>query len=179
MSWGSTSWGSKPRPVVRLVRLLLGPCLLSLAAVACSTVSVPPEPAPTRPTTTTATQSGPAAEVVSLTNARRAAAGCGPLASQAQLTRAAQLHANDMAANNYFAHNSQDGRAPWDRARQQGFTGRGIGENIAKGYPTASAVMDGWMNSPGHRANIENCAYRHIGVGYHAATKTWVQLFGT
>jgi uncharacterized protein YkwD len=170
------SWGSKPQPVIRLVRLLLGPCLLSLAAVACSTVAVPPEPAPT---TTAPPRSGPAAEVVSLTNARRAAAGCGPLASQAQLTRAAQLHADDMAANNYFAHTSQDGRAPWDRAQAQGFTGRGIGENIARGYPTARAVVDAWMNSSGHRANIENCAYRSIGVGYHAATKTWVQLFGT
>jgi uncharacterized protein YkwD len=171
MSWGRTSWGRTPQPVVRLVRTLLIPCLLSLVAVACSSVAAPPQPAPSRPT--------PAAEVVSLTNARRAAAGCRPVASQPQLTRAAQLHADDMAAHDYFAHISQDGRAPWDRARQQGFTGRGIGENIARGYPTARAVVDAWMGSQGHRANIENCAYRYIGVGYHAATKTWVQLFGT
>jgi uncharacterized protein YkwD len=165
------SWGSKPQPVLRLVRLVLGPCLLLLGVVGCSTVAPPPQPAPTRPS--------PATEVVSLTNARRAAAGCQALASQAQLTRAAQLHADDMAANDYFAHYSQDGRAPWDRARQQGFAGGGIGENIARGYPTARAVVDAWMGSQGHRANIENCAYRHIGIGYHAATKTWVQLFGT
>ena len=163
------SWGRTHSPVMRLVRMLLGPCLLTVVAVGCSTVATPPAPAPTTP----------AAEVVTLTNARRAAAGCGPVASQAQLTRAAQLHADDMAANHYFAHVSQDGRAPWDRARQQGFTGRGIGENIARGYQTARAVMEGWMGSPGHRANIENCSYRYIGVGYHAGTKTWVQLFGT
>ena len=165
-SWG-TSWGSSRR----LTRLLLGPCLLLLATVGCSSVAAPPQPAPSRPT--------PAADVVSLTNARRAAAGCGPVASQPQLTRAAQLHADDMAAHDYFAHTSLDGRAPWDRARQQGFTGRGIGENIARGYATARAVVDAWMGSSGHRANIENCAYRYIGVGYHAPTKTWVQLFGT
>jgi uncharacterized protein YkwD len=169
------SWGRKRQPLVRLVRLLLGPCLLTLAVVGCSTVGVPPEPAPT----TTAPRTGPAAEVISLTNTRRAAAGCGSLASQPQLTRAAQLHADDMAANGYFSHTGQDGRAPWDRARQQGFSGRGIGENIAKGYPTARAVVDAWIASSGHRANIENCSYRYIGVGYHAGTKTWVQLFGT
>jgi uncharacterized protein YkwD len=170
------SWGRKRQPLARLVRLLLGPCLLTLAVVGCSTVGVPREPAPAPAPTT---RPGPAAEVVALTNARRSAAGCGSLAPQPQLTRAAQLHADDMAANNYFAHTSQDGRAPWDRARQQGFTGRGIGENIAKGYPTARAVVDAWIGSSGHRANIENCSYRHIGVGYHAGTKTWVQLFGT
>jgi uncharacterized protein YkwD len=115
----------------------------------------------------------------SLTNARRAAAGCGALSSQSQLTRAAQVHADDMAANDYFSHTGRDARAPWDRARAQGFTGRGIGENIARGYASARAVVDGWIDSPGHRANIENCAYRYIGVGYHAGTRTWVQLFGT
>ena len=118
------------------------------------------------------------AEVVSLTNARRAEAGCGPATPQPQLTRAAQLHADDMAENDYFSHTSRDGRAPWDRAREQGYTGRSIGENIARGYPTARAVMDGWMGSGGHRANIENCSWRHIGVGYDAGTRTWVQMFG-
>ena len=164
MSWGTGR---------RLALTVLGPCLLAAATVGCSTVSVPPEPAPTPARQT------PAAQVVSLTNARRAAAGCGSLSSQSQLTRAAQLHADDMAANDYFSHTSPDGRAPWDRARAQGFTGRGIGENIARGYPSARAVVDGWIGSAGHRANIENCAYRYIGVGYDAGTRTWVQLFGT
>jgi uncharacterized protein YkwD len=168
------SWGRRPKTPIRLVRLVVGPGLLALGALGCSAVSLPPDPAPTA----APSRPGPAAEVVSLTNARRAAAGCGPVASQPQLTRAAQIHADDMAANDYFAHSSQDGRAPWDRARQQGFTGRGIGENIARGYATPRAVVDGWMGSSGHRANIENCAYRSIGVGYHAGTKTWVQLFG-
>jgi uncharacterized protein YkwD len=162
-------WGRSPQPVRRLALFVLGPCLLTFGALGCSNAGQPtPSPG-----------SGPAAEVVTITNARRAEAGCGRVTSQSQLTRAAQLHAEDMAANRYFSHTGLDGRLPWDRAADQGFTGRGIGENIAQGYPTASSVMTGWMNSSGHRANIENCSYRYIGVGYHAGTKTWVQLYGT
>lgn len=170
------SWGRTRRPTIRLGFLLLGSSLLSLATIGCSTVSAPPRPAPAEnPPPVT---SGPVAEVISLTNARRASAGCGPVTAQRQLTRAAQLHADDMAANGYFSHTGQDGRAPWDRARAEGYTGRSMGENIARGYQTARAVLDGWMGSSGHRANIENCTWRHIGVGYHAGTKTWVQMFG-
>jgi uncharacterized protein YkwD len=157
-----------------LALTVLGPCLLAAGTIGCAGAAPPPPP-----TTTTTPAPTPAAEVVSLTNARRAAAGCGPVASQPQLARAAQGHADDMAAHGYFSHTGRDGSAPWDRARAQGYTGSGIGENIAQGYPTAAAVVDGWMNSSGHRANIENCAYGSIGVGYHAATKTWVQVFGT
>jgi uncharacterized protein YkwD len=142
--------------------------------------TVPPEdPPPTAPPTTIPPDSGPAAEVLALTNERRAAAGCGPLEAQPQLTAAAQAHAEDMAANNYFSHTGQDGRLPWDRAGDAGYQWRGIGENIAKGYPDAEAVMSGWMSSSGHRANIENCGYQELGVGYDAGTRMWVQLFGT
>ena len=170
-------WGPRPQSARRLVLTVLGPCLLAAGTIGCSG-SAPPRP-PTTTTTTAPRPVGAAAEVVSLTNARRAAAGCGPVASQAQLTRAAQGHADDMAAHGYFSHTGRDGSAPWDRARAQGYTGNGIGENIAQGYPSAAAVVEGWMNSSGHRENIENCSWRNIGVGYHAGTKTWVQLFGT
>ena len=162
------SWGRRPRSVRRLVLLVLGPCLLSLAALGCA-----PSPTPTPPPS-----GGPAAEVVTLTNARRAAAGCAPVTAQGQLTLAAQLHADDMARYDYFSHTGRDGSLPWDRARAMGYTGRTMGENIARGYQTPQAVVEGWINSPGHRANIENCAYRHIGVGYDAASRTRVQLFG-
>lgn len=164
---------------------MLGPCLLSLAILGCAGFSPPSRPAPTTTTTTTAatataaaSEPGPVAEVVSLTNERRAAAGCDPVVPQDQLGQAAQLHAEDMAANHYFDHHSQDGRAPWDRAREQAYSGRGIGENIARGYPSAEAVVEAWMASSGHRTNIENCAWRDIGIGYEAGTHTWVQLFG-
>jgi uncharacterized protein YkwD len=167
MSWGSTR---------RLALTVLGSSLLSLASIGCTTISGSPRPAPSE--NAAPATSGAVAEVISLTNDRRASAGCEPVAAQGQLTRAAQLHAEDMAANRYFSHTSQDGQAPWDRARAQGYTGRGIGENIASGYPTPRAVVDAWMGSSGHRANIENCAWRHIGIGYDAASRTWVQLFG-
>jgi uncharacterized protein YkwD len=84
-----------------------------------------------------------------------------------------------MAANDYFDHTSQDGRSPTDRAAEQGYEG-GVGENIAAGYPDADAVMEGWMNSEGHRANILNCDYDVIGIGVadRDGTLYWVQNFG-
>jgi hypothetical protein len=128
--------------------------------------------------TTAAQTEGPPAEVISLTNARRAEGGCGPVAAQGELARAAQGHADDMAANDYFDHQSQDGRSPGDRAAAQGYTGNGWGENIAQGQQTPADVVEGWMNSEGHRANIMNCDWTSIGVGYNAEARTWVQVFG-
>ena len=84
-----------------------------------------------------------------------------------------------MAANDYFDHTSQDGRGPTERAAEQGYEG-GVGENIAAGYPDAESVMEGWMNSEGHRANILNCDYDVLGVGVadRDGTLYWVQNFG-
>jgi uncharacterized protein YkwD len=141
-------------------------------AVSTATWASPVDAAP-------AQTSGPAAEVITLTNARRAEAGCGPVAAQSELTRAAQGHADDMAAQGYFSHTGLDGSAPWDRTGAQGYTGNGVGENIAQGYPSPQAVVEGWMGSDGHRENIENCSWTSIGVGYHAASNTWVQNFGS
>jgi len=119
------------------------------------------------------------AEVFDLVNQARAEAGCGALERDSRLDKAALLHAEDMAANDYFSHDSQDGRSPTDRAAEQGYEG-GVGENIAAGYPDAEAVMEGWMNSEGHRANILNCGYDVIGVGAadRDGTIYWVQDFG-
>ncbi|HEX2144827.1 MAG TPA: CAP domain-containing protein [Glycomyces sp.] len=119
------------------------------------------------------------AAVEDLVNRARGDAGCGDLARDANLDDAARLHAEDMAANDYFSHTSQDGRSPSDRAADQGYQG-GVGENIAAGYPDAESVMDGWMNSEGHRANILNCGYAVIGIGIadRDGTLYWVQNFG-
>lgn len=119
------------------------------------------------------------AEVLSIVNDRRAENGCGALERDSRLDTAARLHAEDMAVNDYFDHTSQDGRTPTDRAHDQGYEG-GVGENIAYGYPDAEAVMEGWMNSEGHRANILNCDYDVIGIGAHDRDGTvyWVQMFG-
>ena len=69
-----------------------------------------------------------------------------------------------MGEHGYFAHNSQDGRSPFDRMRAAGYSGGLMGENIAAGQPTPAAVMDAWMHSAGHRANILNRRFRAVGL---------------
>ncbi|MCK2217004.1 CAP domain-containing protein [Actinomadura sp. ATCC 31491] len=116
-------------------------------------------------------------EVVRLTNAERAKGGCRPLTHDARLRRAAFGHSADMAKNDYFEHDSQDGRDLVDRIRATGFTGSAWAENIAMGQRTAAEVVKGWMRSAGHRQNIMNCAYTHIGVG--AAKDAQGQIYWT
>lgn len=110
-----------------------------------------------------------------LVNAHRAAAGCPALRADDQLVRAATLHAQDMVAQGYFSHTSLDGRTFGDRITAQGYARPG-GENIAAGQQSAQAVVDAWMSSEGHRANILSCDYTTMGLG--RAGNTWVQVFG-
>lgn len=144
-----------------------------------TTTTTAPRTTTTQRTTTTAAPQPPSQveQVVALVNDARAAVGCEPLTVDEELTAAAQLHAEDMAARNYMDHVNPEGMDPQDRAAAQGFTDP-VGENIAMGYPDAQAVMDGWMNSPGHRANIENCDYQTIGVGVDTDGWYWAQEFG-
>ncbi|KUN81436.1 CAP domain-containing protein [Streptomyces griseoruber] len=121
------------------------------------------------------------AEVVELTNRERTRAGLRPLAVDPLLTAAAQAHCADMVARAFYAHTSPEGSQPWDRAAAAGSTRRTIGENIACGQRSAAEVVEGWMNSPGHRANILKPAFTHIGVGYAGGGPSgtyWTQLFG-
>lgn len=145
--------------------------------------------APTTPTTTPSTF---AQQVLTLTNSARAVARtCGTttyaaapaLAYNAGLAQSAQGHASDMASKNYFSHTSQDGRTFSQRISATGYAWRTIGENIAAGQSTPAAVVNGWLQSPGHCANIMNPAFKELGVGYaYSATSTykyyWVQDFG-
>jgi uncharacterized protein YkwD len=144
-----------------------------------TTTTVPPTTTvpSTPPTTTAPPASGTTAEVASLTNAERAKAGCAALRVDSRLATSAQGHAADMATNNYFSHVSLDGRTFDQRIRAAGYPSPG-GENIAKGYTSAAAVMTGWMNSTGHRANILNCSFTALGVGFDARGNYWVQNFG-
>ncbi|MFF7389156.1 CAP domain-containing protein [Streptomyces scabiei] len=122
-----------------------------------------------------------ATEVIALTNTERAAAGLPPLSPDPHLTTAAQAHSADMVARAFYSHTSPDGREPWHRAAAAGSTRRSIGENIACGQRSAAEVVRGWMNSPGHRANILKPGFTHIGVGFAgggAAGTYWTQLFG-
>jgi len=125
-----------------------------------------------------------AKKVLKLTNAQRVKTGLQALRWNALLARAAALHARDMADNDYFSHDSLDGRTFDERIAEQGYVWRTVGENIAAGQPTPKAVVNAWMNSPGHRANILNGAFAELGVGVatNAASTYgvyWVQDFGT
>lgn len=122
------------------------------------------------------------AEVVALTQQVRADNGCETeLNLDDRLVAAARAHSADMAERDYFDHTSPDGEGPGDRATAAGYSAWG-GENIAVGYPTAQAVIDGWMDSEGHRANILNCGFAAIGVGVAEAGDGggyyWTQSFG-
>ncbi|MFE2234353.1 sigma-70 family RNA polymerase sigma factor [Streptomyces sp. NPDC059442] len=118
-------------------------------------------------------------QVISLVNAERAKAGCSPLTANSQLTRAAQAHSDDMAARDFFDHTNPDGKGPGDRVTATGYPWSTYGENIAMGQSSAEQVMESWMNSPGHRANILNCSFKEIGIGIHdEGGPYWTQVFG-
>ncbi|MGW1810438.1 sigma-70 family RNA polymerase sigma factor [Streptomyces sp. NPDC002078] len=119
-------------------------------------------------------------EVVALVNKERAGVGCGPLTEDPQLQQAAQGHSDDMATRHFFDHTNPDGVDPGQRITAAGYHWATYGENIAQGQQTAAAVMESWMNSPGHRANILNCSFKDIGVGVHkgAGGPWWTQDFG-
>ncbi|MGV4987342.1 CAP domain-containing protein [Streptomyces sp. NRAIS4] len=129
--------------------------------------------------TPTATASGVTARILQLVNAERAKVGCHPLTLNAELTKAAQAHSADMAAHRNMSHTGSDGSAPGDRITRAGYGWSAYGENVAYGYATADQVMTGWMNSPGHRANILNCSFKEIGVGLAQPGSYWTQDFGT
>ncbi|MEU8844295.1 CAP domain-containing protein [Streptomyces roseus] len=140
-----------------------------------------PKPAPTaeQPTAPTGGASGPAAEVVALVNQERAKAGCSALTVNPKLTAAALNHSQDMAAHSNMSHTGSDGSDPGERITRSGFSWMTYGENVAYGYSTPEQVMTGWMNSPGHRENILNCAFKEIGVGLAQPNSYWTQDFGT
>ncbi|MDN0199018.1 CAP domain-containing protein [Streptomyces sp. S.PNR 29] len=121
------------------------------------------------------------ADVIGLTNRERARAGLPPLAPDPLLATAARAHSADMVARDFYSHTSPDGSRPWDRAAAAGATRRAIGENIACGQRSPAEVVEGWMNSPGHRANILGPEFTHIGVGFAGGGRAgtyWTQLFG-
>ena len=107
-------------------------------------------------------------QVVTLVNEQRLNNGrLPPLKHGALLATAAEKHSSNMANRDFLAHCDPDtGTLPWDRMTDVGYVWSRAGENIAAGYTTASAVVDGWMNSSGHRANILSTDFREIGIGY-------------
>ncbi|MFF7178721.1 sigma-70 family RNA polymerase sigma factor [Streptomyces sp. NPDC008121] len=141
-----------------------------------------PDPEPTRTRARTPAGARPdstAQQVIDIVNTERSKAGCGPLTGNALLDQAAQRHSEDMAARDYFDHTNPDGDGPGERVTATGYRWTTYGENIAMGQRDAAQVMESWMNSPGHRANILNCSFKEIGVGIHTAGGPyWTQVFG-
>ena len=131
-----------------------------------------------RPTDCPVDDTPEACEVIDLVNVERAIQGRGPLAYNYELSVAAQLHAEDMSEHGYLSHTSLDRRQFDDRARDAGYDAIPMGENIARGQVSPAQVMDGWMNSPGHRTNILRHESTEIGVGYEPEGRYWVQVFG-
>ena len=114
-------------------------------------------------------------EVFDLTNAERVKQGLKPFVWNDRLADVARAHSTDMANRNFFAHENPDGLSPFDRMRNAGISYRYAAENIGKGYNTPKDAVDGWMNSPGHRANILNENLTDLGVGFHEYH--WTQKF--
>ncbi|GAA4117133.1 MULTISPECIES: sigma-70 family RNA polymerase sigma factor [Streptomyces] len=144
---------------------------------------VPPRPVPsTKRATADADHGTPAAvqQVLDLVNSERGKAGCSALTSNPKLYDAALKHSENMAAQNFFDHTDPSGAGPGERITAAGYQWSAYGENIARGQADAAAVMDSWMNSPGHRANILNCGFKEIGIGVHYGSggPWWTQDFG-
>jgi uncharacterized protein YkwD len=142
-----------------------------------------PSRTPTRRVKAAATGlTGQENEVIRLVNVERGEAGCGSVDLDARLRTAIRLHVAELGEHGdlYISHVSDDGRTFVQRAQAQGYDAAG-GENVARGQRDAASVMDGWMNSEGHRANILNCSFKAIGVGAVKGvdgTIVWGQLFG-
>lgn len=126
------------------------------------------------------TTSSEAQQVLNLVNKERAKVGVQPLTLSEKLTSIANTKAKDMADKNYFSHTSPTYGSPFDMLKQFGVSYSYAGENIAAGQKTPEEVMNSWMNSSGHKANILNKNYTQLGVGYVKGGQygtEWVQLF--
>ncbi len=118
-------------------------------------------------------------EVIALVNQERSRRGLPALTYNSDLANVARTKSADMAQNNYFSHNSPTYGSPFEMLQTFDIPFTAAGENIAKGQTTAQEVMNAWMNSSGHAANILNSAFSEIGVGYvyNNGVPIWTQMF--
>ena len=128
-------------------------------------------------TSTSSTLSAEEQQVVTLVNQERAKAGLKALQVDTTLSKSARAKSQDMHDKNYFDHQSPTYGSPFDQMKKFGISYKTAGENIAEGQTTPAEVMKAWMNSPGHKANILNSSYTHIGVGYVKDKHIWTQQF--
>ena len=116
-------------------------------------------------------------EVIRLVNAERSKNGLSPLTANWELSRVARYKSQDMADNGYFSHTSPTYGTPFQMMKSFGLSCRTAGENIAYGQRTPQAVVNAWMKSSGHRANILSSSFTQIGVGDVASGNYWTQMF--
>ncbi|MGE7439742.1 CAP domain-containing protein [Kitasatospora sp. NPDC001175] len=130
--------------------------------------------APVAGTPATGTAARFAQQIVDAVNAERAKAGCKPLTVNAKLQAVAQEHSDDMAARNYYEHDTPEGVDPGTRITNAGYGWQNWGENIYQSPKDPATAMDGWMNSPAHRDNILDCVFTQTGVGVNlSANGPW------
>lgn len=108
-----------------------------------------------------------ALEALERVNGVRTANDLAPLAWDEAAARAAYEHSWDMDLRQYFDHVNPDGKDPGDRLTEAGVAWTLVGENIARGHPDPAAVVQGWLESPAHRANLLTPAYTRVGIGVH------------
>lgn len=120
-------------------------------------------------------------KVLELVNVERAKHSLSALSWSDELAKVARAHSQDMLSRNFFSHTNPDGKSPFDRIKASGISYRSAGENIAAGQRTPEEVVEAWMNSDGHRANILNSSYTKLGVGYVSGNGAygtyWTQNF--
>lgn len=116
-------------------------------------------------------------QVIDLVNVQRKNYGLSELKANWELSRVARIKSQDMRDNGYFSHTSPIYGSPFTMIKNFGISYTSAGENIARGQKTPQAVVNAWMNSEGHRANILNASFTQIGVGYVADGNYWTQMF--
>ncbi len=171
MNPSSRNGQSTPRPLLRSLCVLVGISLATCGDVSPSEIMGECE-------------NNPRQEVLELVNEIRVENGRAALALDIRLAASAQGHSEDMTANNFMAHTGSDGTNPGQRMTAAGYPWSGWSENVAAGQPTPEAVVNAWMNSDGHRANILRESSEHVGIGYDYESGTnyghyWTMNFGS
>jgi uncharacterized protein YkwD len=164
--------------MARRTRAVLGGALVTMTLACTPPAGVAGNPAGAPADATSSWE----VAMLSRINAERSAVGAPPLAACGTLRRAAQGHSLDQASHSTMTHTGSDGSTLRQRAERSGYLGwTSLGENVAYGYGSVDAVMNGWMGSSGHRANLLNASFTHVGVGQVAGgngTPYWTQDFG-
>lgn len=175
---GDTMWHIASKYGINLSDLMTAnPQITNSALIfAGQTINIPSVTIPSAPNDISALEN----EVIRLVNVERAKAGKSTLTPNNEINRVARIKSQDFINKNYFGHNSPTYGTPFDMLRSFGITFTAAAENIASGQRSAAEVMNTWMNSSGHRANILDSAYNQIGIGV-ARDKNgnlyWTQMF--